>query len=265
MAPEAQDPTLHLPRILCLHGGGVNARIFTLQCRALIRHLRPHFRLCFADAPFICGPGPGMIPVYKDHGPYRRWLRSSPEQPEIDPETAVRYIDHQLKRAMDEDNVKGATGEWVGLLGFSQGAKMAASLLLAQQKRAEVLGSDQAGSGFRFAALLAGRAPLVSLDPDLVMSSALVNASECTMEFDQFPDGTIGEEREHVVRLPTIHVHGCRDPGLHLHKRLLEQYCENGSTRLVEWDGDHRLPIKTKDVAAIVEQILDVASETGVF
>lgn len=178
---------------------------------------------------------------------------------------AVRYIERQLKRAVDEDDAKGATGEWVGLLGFSQGAKMAASLLLAQQKRAEVLGADEAGSRFRFAALLAGRAPLVSLDPNLVMNSALVDVSQCTMEFDHFPDGTSGEKREHVVRLPTIHVHGLRDPGLHLHKRLLDQYCEIGSTRLVEWDGDHRLPIKTKDVAAIVEQILEVASETGVF
>lgn len=145
---------------------------------------------------------------------------------------------------------------------------MAASLLLAQQKRAEVLGAEYAGSRFRFAVLLAGRAPLVSLDPDLVTSSALVNASECKVEFDGFPsdDGNGGEgEREHVVRLPTIHVHGLQDPGLRLHRRLLDEYCEKGSTRLVEWDGDHRVPIKTKDVAAVVEQILDVANETGVF
>ena len=39
-----------------------------------------------------------------------------------------------------------------------------------------------------------------------------------------------------MLRTPTVHVHGMADPGLHLHRRLLEQYCEEGSATLVEWD-----------------------------
>ena len=264
MAPEAPDPTLHLPRILCLHGGGVNARIFKLQCRTMITQLKSTFRLCFADGPFLCSAGPGMIPVYKDYGPYLRWLRWLPEHAEIEAKTAVQEIDTQLQQAMDEDDAKGATGEWVGLLGFSQGAKLAASLLFMQQKRTEMFGADKAGSAFRFAVIMAGRAPLVTLDPDLAMSSTLVDASQIALGFSNLYDGTSIENREHVLRLPTIHVHGRLDQGLHLHQRLLDQYCEKGSARLVEWDGDHRVPLKTKDAAAVVEQMLEVGRETGV-
>ena len=127
---------------------------------------------------------------------------------------------------MNEDDARGATGAWVGLLGFSQGAKMAASLLFTQQQRAEILGAANAGSDFRFAVLLAGRAPLVSLDPELVMSSALADASQSTLVFANSPDKADLEKWKHVLRLPTIHVHRRQDQGLHLHRRLLEQYCE---------------------------------------
>ncbi|KAA6409325.1 MAG: citrinin biosynthesis oxidoreductase [Lasallia pustulata] len=259
---ETEDQTLYLPRILCLHGGGTNANIFRAQCRILRAELRSKFRLCFAEAPFPSQPGPDVVSVYKQCGPFRRWLRSGPEHPRIDPKAAVGMIEESLHAAMMEDDGKGATGEWVGLLGFSQGAKMCASLLFRQQVRTEKLGKHRAGSNYRFAVLMAGRGPLVSLDPDLAMNPALIDASQIGLS--DFPDQQSLQRREHVLRLPTIHVHGLRDQGLELHRHLLEKYCD-GSARLVEWDGNHRVPIKTKDVAAIVREIPDVAEEEGVF
>lgn len=259
---HVEDQTLHLPRILCLHGGGTNARIFRAQCRVLKRELESRFRLCFAEAPFPSQAGPDVVAVYKDFGPFRRWLRWLPEHPQIEAKIAVEEIEESLHAAMREDDQKGATGEWVALLGFSQGAKMCASLLFRQQFRAAKLGKHRTGTNYRFAVLLAGRGPLVSLDPELVMTPALVDASQIGLS--SFPDEHTLRRKEHVLRLPTIHVHGTRDPGLDLHRQLLEQYCEKGSTRLVQWDGDHRVPIKSKDVAAVVAEILDVARETGV-
>ncbi|OCL02956.1 hypothetical protein AOQ84DRAFT_420951 [Glonium stellatum] len=256
---ELEDPSLHLPRILCLHGGGTNAKIFRTQCRVLRAHLKSAFRLCFADAPFYSQAGPDVTSVYKEYGPFRRWLRWKPEHPEIEAATAVRCIEKSLETAMREDDMKGATGEWVGLLGFSQGAKMAASLLFRQQVREEKLGRHGVGTNFRFGILLAGRGPLVSLDPELVMTPSLVDAAH--LGFQIFPDR---RRKEHVLRLPTVHVHGMRDQGLNLHRQLLEQYCEEGSTRLVEWDGHHRVPIETKVVTAIVKHILAVAQGAGV-
>ncbi|KAI9879285.1 MAG: hypothetical protein M1830_009015 [Pleopsidium flavum] len=263
-----EDPTLHLPRILCLHGGGVNARTFRAQCRALEARLQSCFRLCFAEAPFPSQAGPDVLSVYKDWGPFRRWLLGHPDHsdhPERDAHATFAAIEQSLAAAMDDDDCKGATGDWIALLGFSQGAKLAASLLLLQQVRAETLGRQGAGFNFRFAVLMAGRAPLISLDPELVAVPTAADNCGVPRSGDRQGLGQGGGDgEENILRLPTIHVHGLRDPGLELHRQLLEQCCEKESTRLVEWDGDHRLPIKTKDVSPVVEAIIAVAVETGI-
>jgi hypothetical protein len=67
-----------------------------------------------------------------------------------------------------------------------------------------------------------------------------------------------------TLTLPTIHVHGTKDPGLPLHRELLEYGCEEGSARVVEWEGEHRVPIRSGDVLAVVEEVLGVAREVGV-
>lgn len=254
-----QDPTLRLPRILCLHGGGTNATIFRAQCRALRSQLLDHFRLVFADAPFLSGPGPDVESVFAEWGPFRSWVR--PPVRTI-PGTwglgslDVEAVDRAVKATMTADDALGGTGQWVGLLGFSQGAKMAGCLLLRQQRQNEI-GHSQLGydrntdvinppndhgyeTKYQFAVLMAGRRPLVALE-----------------------DGPEPEQRSRL-RLPTIHVHGTRDQGLAMHRELLHRDCEKGSTRLIEWDGDHRVPTKTKDVALVVAAILDVALEAEV-
>ena len=262
---SVKDPTLHLPRILCLHGGGTNARIFRTQCRVLESRLRSRFRLCFAEAPFSSEAGPDVLSVYKDWGPFRRWLLSHHDHPEKDASATFTAIEQALTATMNDDDYKGATGAWVALMGFSQGARLAASLLLRQQVHAETPCRQRVRSSFRFAVLMAGRGPLIPLDPWLVTKSAVADNfgrpgagdSHCRLQGGAGVEGI-------VLRLPTIHVHGLRDPGLKLHRQMLEQCCENDSTRLVEWDGDHRLPIKTKDVSQVVEAIMAVAMETGI-
>ena len=257
------DPTLHLPRILCLHGGGVNAEAFQLQSRSLIAALKPHFRLVFADGPFLCDAGPGILPVYADFAPFRRWLRWLPEHSAVDAEAAVDEIKYQLRAAERQDDRLGADGEWVALLGFSQGAKVAASLLFEQQAKAEREDEGAAGQ-YRFAVLLAGRAPLVAMSEETRRRSrALVSAAEIS-EGAERSEGLDGDDKSHVLRLPTVHVHGLQDQGLHLHRQLLERYCDPATATVVEWDGNHRMPIKSADVKKVTEAILDVAMKTGV-
>jgi hypothetical protein len=231
-----------------------------MQCRSLIARLKTSFRLCFVDGPFICPPHPSIISVYGDYGPFRRWLRWLPEHPEVDAETASSEIRYQLTQAMEEDDAKGATGEWVGLLGFSQGAKVSASLLFTQQKLVETLGRSAAGTNFRFGVILAGRAPLALLDSRVTVSSGVGDASQTSAEFKDWPDES---SSDHLLRLPTIHVHGTRDPGLELHRRMLNQYCEEGTATLIEWDGDHRVPIKSHDVDAVSNAIIDLGNKLG--
>ncbi|KAF1959228.1 citrinin biosynthesis oxidoreductase-like protein CtnB [Byssothecium circinans] len=260
-----------LPRLLCLHGGGVNAAIFEAQSRSLIRHLQHSFRLVWADGPFLCDPHSDVIHVYGSYGPFRRWLRWLPEHPEIDEESCIEEIGYSIRTAMEDDDRAGGRGEWVGLMGFSQGAKLSASLLLEQQAREEQArreGRGDIGIGpigipgleWKFGILLAGRAPLSNLNPELMKSQALVSAANISEGFQfvkKVDDGC-------VLRLPTIHLHGMADAGLHLHRKLYHEYCEEGSKTLVEWEGAHRIPIKSKDVEPIVGAIYDVAEKTGV-
>ncbi|KAF3480539.1 oxidoreductase [Arthroderma uncinatum] len=251
---EYHNNTLHLPRILCLHGGGTNARIFKMQCRVVSHMLEPYFRLVYVEAPFNSMPGPDVLSVYAAYGPFKRWF---PEDNEVKDRVAIEAIDKSIKSTMIEDDRLGATGIWVGLLGFSQGAKLAASLLFRQQVRVEKLGLAQAGSEWKFAVLMAGRAPIVSLDPDVFSSSMLGNLSQISLSGP--PELRDIMKKEQVLKLPTIHVHGLADPGLHLHRELLENYCSVDSARVLEWDGAHRVPLKSTDVSPLVEEILDLA------
>ncbi|KAI1166052.1 serine hydrolase FSH [Nemania serpens] len=267
------DSTLHHPRILCLHGGGTNARIFRAQCRIVSRFLEPHFRLAFAEAPYLSSAGPDVVAVYASEGPFKRWLRWLPAHEKLEDEVAVRDIDNSLKKAMDDDDAQGADGPWVGLLGFSQGAKLAMSLLFRQQqrvsRRAERGNEGKAGEagdgiydGWKFVVVLAGRAPLVNLEPGIFRSSLLSEPSEISLSGT--PDLMEMASGRHVLRLPSIHVHGLADPGLHLHQQLYEQYTEPEYARLLQWDGAHRVVLKGTDVQPVVDAILAVAKETGV-
>jgi len=259
-----------LPRILCLHGGGVNAAIFEVQSRSLIRHLQHSFRLVWADGPFFCDPHPDIIGVYGSYAPFRRWLRWLPEHTEIDAESSIAELGYAMRTAMEDDDREGGTGEWVGLMGFSQGAKMSASLLLEQQAREDKAQREgtQVETGFigipginwRFGILLAGRAPLSNLNPAIIKSKAMVSAEKISEGF-QFCDPVNDDV---ILRKPTLHVHGMADPGLHLHRKLLNDYCEDGTTTLVEWEGAHRIPLKSKDVDRVVDAIYDMAEGTGV-
>ncbi|KAH6980661.1 citrinin biosynthesis oxidoreductase CtnB [Ilyonectria sp. MPI-CAGE-AT-0026] len=261
MAQQDLDSTVTLPRILCLHGGGVNASVFRLQSRNIIRRLAGHFRLVFVEGPFICDAHPDIIPVYGTYGPFRRWLRWLPSHQPVDSKTAINEIHLQLRNAMMKDNALGATGEWVGLMGFSQGANISASLLYTEQMLREKLRSRAFVASWRFAVLFAGRGPLSVLDNRLMAPQDVGDVAHASVEFRDWPDG-LGTE--HVLKVPTIHVHGMTDPGLQHHRRLLETYCEPGTTRLIEWDGDHRMPIKTADVDAVAQAILQLGRDLAI-
>lgn len=250
----SDNADLSLPRILCLHGGGVNAQVFELQCRVLSARLRDTFRLVFLDAPFLAAAHPDILAVYGDCGPFYRWMRWLPGHPEIDARTASDRIMEVVLARMADD---AGSGPWVGVLGFSQGAKIAASLLWAQEK----LGDALAKTHFKFGVIMAGSAPLVMLDYRVPFVRHVADAGSDASKFQDFPDAAEGE---HVLNTPTLHVFGLQDPGIDKHRVLRDRYCKPGTTRTVEWDGGHRLPIKTPDVAAVVSEILEVAEDAGV-
>ncbi|RDA85963.1 hypothetical protein CP532_0790 [Ophiocordyceps camponoti-leonardi (nom. inval.)] len=253
----SSSAALHLPRILCLHGGGTNARIFATQCRSLVQLLKAEFRLVFAEAAFPSQAGPDVTVVYGEWKPFKRWMRWLPEHPAIEHDVAVGALDDSLREALRKDDLRGATGECVALLGFSQGAKMVASLLYRQQLRDEA-GLPPDSLRFRFGVIMAGSAPLVALEPALCPKPGLPDASDIS-------ELKPCEPRVFVLRVPTLHVHGTLDPGLFRHRRLLEEFSDPKTSALVEWEGEHRLPLKQTDVAPIVGHIRRLAMETGVY
>ncbi|KAH8805179.1 serine hydrolase FSH [Xylogone sp. PMI_703] len=248
---------VNLPRILCLHGGGINAEIFRVQCRGISLELANTFRLVFVNAPYFCAPYPGIEELFGDLHPYRRWLRWLEDQPSIRAEAAAEEIMAACRNAMEED-VGG--GEWVGIMGFSQGAQVSASILWAQQKVAALPGCElPLASSFKFGVMIAGPAPIVRLDMRVPAGRHIGEASDAI--FEDWPESNEGD---HSLNMPTLHVHGLQDPGLKYYRPLRDLYCAPGIARLLEWDGGHRLPIKMVDVEKLATEILELAKAAGV-
>ena len=241
--------SLGKPRILCLHGGGVSAQIFELQMRFLAPGIERHFRLVYANGPFESDMHPDLKPVYSGVDQCHCWSRWLPDHPPVDPHCAIEEIEHSLTSTMDADE---GTGEWVGLIGFSQGAKLALSILLENQFRQE---EDRFAVGFagvqwKFGIIMAGRAPPYSLSDRTKDSKHYVRPGELPQEF-----GRADEKFRDKLRTPTLHVHGLLDSGLELHRDFLEYFCELSSTRFLEWEGAHRIPFRPNDVTSITDGI----------
>ncbi|CAG9949106.1 unnamed protein product [Clonostachys rosea f. rosea IK726] len=242
---------LSLPRILCLHGGGTSAEVFEIQCRIIIRQLQNRCRLVFVNGPWTSHAHPAILPYFADLGPFYRWLRWNDDDP-FDPQGEEKIL-AAIEKAMKEDPGRG---DFVGVLGFSQGAKIAGSLLWAQEK------SPKPRTSFKFGVILAGRAPYVVLDPEKQLP-AVAHVADIGQQSIDFKDWAPTNEGEHVLSLPTLHVHGLKDPGLEEHRVLLKNYCKTGTTRLIEWDGDHRVPIQADIVTKLVGYITEMAHEAG--
>ena len=245
----------HLPRILCLHGGGVSAKIFERQMRYFIKSLANDFRLVFVDGPWLSEMHDDLKPVYSHMGPCYRWANWKPHHAPMIDASAIKEIESALAKAMDEDD---GHGQWAGLLGFSQGAALAFSILLENQLRLERNPASPgfAGAHWQFGVIMAGRAPPFSLSPHTQLNHEFKSLT-------QHPQGRRKTLRSDPfatkLRTPTLHVHGLRDCGLELHRDLLKQSTSPEHSRLVEWEGAHRIPFRSSDVNRITQAIREVA------
>ena len=257
MAPPIALGDLSKPRILCLHGGGSCAAVFDLQTRGITNRLKEEFRFVFPQAPFECRADDGIAQFYGELGPFARWLGWRPaEHPVIDGTVAANLIKETLTQGMAADP---GTGDWVGVMGFSQGTKIGASLLWAQEK----LGPEKAGTAFRFAVLMNGMAPFIMLDWDFVCPKECeADPGALTGWFTDFP-AEPASEGDHILSIPTYHIIGKHDPAYVSMKASKNKYCKPGTARLYEWDGGHRIPVKIPDVTKIVSEIKTMARETG--
>ena len=259
------------PRILCLHGGGVSAQIFRLQARKLVEVLSPYFRLVFADGPFSSNIHPDLVPVYSEMEPCYSWAGRLPKHCQDEDMENLKLVEKVRKNLLFAMASDPGTGNWTGLLGFSQGARLALSILLEDQRRRQD-GFKQFSSEtflraeWKFGILLAGRGPPYALSNQtqhlphcenlsVPVNTTSVEAAALSLSWD-------GPEEQHVLTTPTLHVHGLSDEGIGFHRLLLKYYVATDSARLVNWNGGHRIPIRTNDVNNVCSSILEIYRDT---
>ena len=179
LAPTTAPP---LPAILCLHGGGSNSTVFRIQTRRLQWALGSHFRFVFAQAPIEGTPGMGMLPVFASCAPFYRWVsrrfRMGDGETEIPPPEEVEAIDRVLEDVISKE---GGHEAFVGVIGFSQGARLAPGLILRQL--VEVRDTGESKWGFKFGLVIGGPFPPICLvqgteveDYELLKQVPIVNA-----------------------------------------------------------------------------------------
>ena len=102
-------------RVLCLHGMGVDGNVFRAMTASFRSSLPSDCDFTFLDGPSICGPAPGAAAFYD--GPYRCWY-NTPSR-----ERVAKAHSYVKEAALDK-------GKFDVVVGFSQGAALAASILL---------------------------------------------------------------------------------------------------------------------------------------
>ncbi|PSS22193.1 hypothetical protein M430DRAFT_98819 [Amorphotheca resinae ATCC 22711] len=226
------------PAILCLHGGGTNEAIFQIQTMRIQNALTPYFQFVFLSAPFESAPGPDVLPVFEGCGPYFRWVpetsssssSSSAAQEEMPIETKKL-----LNRIAQEQRAKDGRG-FVGVLGFSQGARLAAGLLLEQQQLGGTGGGLDCGE-FAFGILCNGVCPPLT-------SSASAHTQKIK------------------IKIPTLHVIGLEDPWREESRKLMTDYCDPKYAVCLQFGVGHRFPVLKDDTEKVAKEILRLHGET---
>ncbi|KAI4859498.1 serine hydrolase FSH [Hypoxylon rubiginosum] len=206
-----------LPAILCLHGAGTNGTIFALQARSIVQALNKHFRFIFVNAPFESRPGPGVVPIYVKMEPYLWWHcdESAAEQFDIDTcevQRRRKQVRELLRSTLETENV-------VGLMAFSQGARVAVGLCL----------DDELGSRIRFALLISATFPALPIQEQMIS--------------------------EPVVSIPSVHVRGSSDPWAAEGEKLRTTYFDKDRATLVRFTGGHTVPVAQLEVRRVVAAV----------
>ncbi|KKK20319.1 hypothetical protein P175DRAFT_0502603 [Aspergillus ochraceoroseus IBT 24754] len=232
-----------LPRIACFHGGGSKGDIFEVQCAFLAQILEDDFQFEFFDGPFDSPAGPGILPAFEGYGPYKTWFTK-------DATTGAERADgsgydqigrdgvERIWKMMEVRSGSGGSGDWVGVMGFSQGTRMAGGLLLDQQRREE-LGEPGSPIKLKFGILcMGGKAPMESEIGHRVAQS------------------------DTVIRIPTLHVHGLKDEFLAWGRDQYDTYYHPETRTLHEINYHHAMPWVREEAEELADRIRKLYKNT---
>ncbi|KAF4212990.1 hypothetical protein CNMCM8980_009580 [Aspergillus fumigatiaffinis] len=225
----------NLPRIACFHGGGSAAAIYKVQCEQLGHLLKNDFQLVFFEGPFERSAGPGVLPVFADYAPFKSWFTQDERGERADGSGYDASGNDGVERVWRLMEDEGPGGEWVGAMGFSQGSRVAGGLLLDQQRR-DALGIPK------------------KTHIELVFG-VLCNGAGSPMESDAADYITKPDESLKRVSLPTLHVHGLKDPFLMLGRQQLGEYYNPKTATLYEVDYHHAMPWARHEAQQLADHI----------
>ncbi|KAJ5389915.1 uncharacterized protein N7496_000983 [Penicillium cataractarum] len=219
-------------RFLCLHGRGTNSDILEAQLAPLRRRLAQH-TLEFFDAQSACAPAPEISDLYPP--PYLCWYEHGR------PDEVSIALD-ELCAVLDED------GPYDGLIGFSEGAALIASLLLFDElagRRPRIQLAVLFNSVVPLTAHPAGVQHTSSLLSELVHGHhdhylALLKTDEqvddpLAQAWGFSPAGPLR------IAVSTVHIIGDQDP-FAPSSQLVVKMCQPERAQVLRHGGSHALP-----------------------
>ena len=180
----------------------------------------PYYRFYGDDAPQLSDLAGGLGSVFSDE--------------KLTPEEFMRKLrrhglgDFSAARACDfVENLaaQDEKGPFDGILGFSEGASVAASLLLHHA-------AQNLKSQFKFAVFLCGTPPQHCPDRGFIL------ADECPLR----------------IRIPTAHIVGSRDPGYKA-SLALHNLCDRQSAEIYDHGRGHAIPWDPRTTRGIAKEI----------
>ncbi|KAL4753463.1 hypothetical protein BDW72DRAFT_169118 [Aspergillus terricola var. indicus] len=239
-----------LPRIACFHGSGSSAAVFEIQCSFLATLLAKQFTLEYFEGPFPRSAGPGVLPAFADYGPFKSWFEPESDNSKADGggyDASGRDGIERVLRLMEERAREKQFGneQWVGVLGFSQGTRIASGLLLNQQRweRAEKEGKGKRTVG----------------DGIKLKFGVMCNGGGRPMESDV---GYKLDEPDMVVRIPTLHVHGLKDEFLAYGREQLVKYFDQETATLYEINYHHAMPWVKAQSEELARRVTELYNKT---
>lgn len=213
-------PRTHRPTILCLHGGGTSGEIFDCQSIRIQRALQNHFNFLFVNGPFASPPGPGVLPVFADCAPYYAWESSGTKQGDTLPDETIILLTETFQTCA------AAGDDIVGVMGFSQGARVATGLLSWR--------GHEYFSSLRFGIMLNGSYP--AMLPSLLVGS-------CPLD---------------KISNPTLHIHGLLDQFLAQSRMLLDRHFSRTHAMLLELRIGHQVVNKESSITLLSDAVIDM-------
>lgn len=173
----------------------------------------------------------GMLPVFESCAPFYRWVSRRFKQGEADSEATpteeVEAVDGILRRVMNEN---GGVRSFVGVVGFSQGARLVPGLLLRQL----IEERDERGSEweFKFGVMIGGPFPPIMLQETVDV-----------------------RDYELLKGMPTVHAWGRDDPVIEGAKQMAEM-AESENCFVMDFEGGHHLPLRDDEARDLCDRIL---------